>query len=91
MFNVNFQVLDIPSSFTMLLGRPQIHQAGAVPSSLHQKVKFIIGDEVMTLITDRDVLTIAGQRVLQVQNPQEPKTYTSYEFEMVYTKEEVEE
>lgn len=68
MFNVRFQVLDIPSSFTMLLGRPWIHQVGAVPSSLHQKVKFIKGDEVITLAADQDVLTTASQRVLQVQN-----------------------
>ena len=36
-----FQVLRIPTSFNLLLGRPWIHQAGAIPFSLHQKVKFI--------------------------------------------------
>ena len=36
-----FQVLRIPTSFNLLLGRPWIHRAGAIPSSLHQKVKFI--------------------------------------------------
>ncbi|RVW24994.1 hypothetical protein CK203_116560 [Vitis vinifera] len=35
-----FQVLRIPTSFNLLLGRPWIHRAGAIPSSLHQKVKF---------------------------------------------------
>lgn len=90
-FDVHFQVLDIPSSFTMLLGRPWIHQAEAVPPSLHQKVKFIVGDEITTLTIEQNVLTTAGQRVLQVQNLQEPKTYTSYQFEMVCTKEEAEE
>lgn len=59
-----------------------------MPSSLHQKVKFITRDEVITLTVDRDVLTTAGKRVLQVQNLQELKTYTSYQFEMVCTKEE---
>lgn len=44
----------------------------------------------MTLTANRDVLTTAGQRVLQIQNLQEPITYTSYQFEMVCTKEEVE-
>ncbi|RVW60990.1 Retrovirus-related Pol polyprotein from transposon 17.6 [Vitis vinifera] len=34
-------VLRIPTSFNLLLGRPWIHVAGAIPSSLHQKVKFI--------------------------------------------------
>ncbi|RVW64270.1 Retrovirus-related Pol polyprotein from transposon 17.6 [Vitis vinifera] len=40
-FSILFQVLRIPASFNLLLGRPWIHQAGAIPSSLHQKVKFI--------------------------------------------------
>ncbi|GAV89026.1 hypothetical protein CFOL_v3_32447 [Cephalotus follicularis] len=34
-FNVVFQVMDIASSYTCLLGRPWIHSVGAVPSSLH--------------------------------------------------------
>ena len=34
-----FQVLRIPTSFNLFLGRPWIHRAGAIPSSLHQKVK----------------------------------------------------
>ena len=34
-FDILFQVLDIPSAFNFLLGRPWIHNASAVPSSLH--------------------------------------------------------
>ncbi|PKI42997.1 hypothetical protein CRG98_036611 [Punica granatum] len=37
-FSVTFQVLDIPNAFSLLLGRPWIYSAGAIPSSLHQKV-----------------------------------------------------
>lgn len=59
-FNVQFQVLNIPSSFTMLLGRPWIHQAAAVLSSLHQKIKFIIDDEVITILADTDVIMMTG-------------------------------
>ncbi|XP_055830762.1 uncharacterized protein LOC129899766 [Solanum dulcamara] len=40
-FVVEFQVLDIPASYNLLLGRPWIHMAGAVPSTLHQNLKFI--------------------------------------------------
>ncbi|RVW17920.1 hypothetical protein CK203_115119 [Vitis vinifera] len=36
-FSTLFQVLRIPTSFNLLLGRPWIHVAGAIPSSLHQK------------------------------------------------------
>ena len=34
-FNVKFQVMDISPSYNCLLGRPWIHIAGAVPSTLH--------------------------------------------------------
>ena len=43
-----FQVLRIPTSFNLLLGRSWIHRAGAIPSSLHQKVKFIHEGQVIT-------------------------------------------
>ncbi|RDY06358.1 hypothetical protein CR513_09659, partial [Mucuna pruriens] len=41
LFNINFQDMDIRPTYSCLLGRPWIHAAGAVPSSLHQQVKFI--------------------------------------------------
>ncbi|RVW12041.1 hypothetical protein CK203_087291 [Vitis vinifera] len=44
-----FQVLRIPTSFNLLLGRPWIHRAGAIPSSLHQKVKFIHEGQTLEL------------------------------------------
>ena len=37
-YSIVFQVLRIQSSFNMLLGCPWIHEAGAIPSSLYQKV-----------------------------------------------------
>lgn len=37
---MTFQVLDMDTSYNFLLGRPWIHAAGAVPSTLHQMVKF---------------------------------------------------
>ena len=41
-FNIEFVVMDINPSYNCLLGRSWIHMAGAVPSTLHQKVKFVI-------------------------------------------------
>ena len=40
-FPTLFQILRIPTFFNLLLGRPWIHRTGAIPSFLHQKVKFI--------------------------------------------------
>ncbi|PKI51058.1 hypothetical protein CRG98_028546 [Punica granatum] len=53
-FSVTFQVLDIPNAFSLLLGRPWIHSAGAIPSSLHQKVKFIVEERIITVKGEED-------------------------------------
>ncbi|XP_038715080.1 uncharacterized protein LOC120008778 [Tripterygium wilfordii] len=45
-FNVPFMVMDISPTYSCLLGRPWIHTAGAVPSSLHQNLKFAHGGRV---------------------------------------------
>ncbi|XP_070004257.1 uncharacterized protein [Nicotiana sylvestris] len=39
-FDVDFQVIDVPASYNLLLGRLWIHATGAVASTLHQAVKF---------------------------------------------------
>lgn len=38
--DVIFQVLDLPLSYNILLGRPWIHKMQAVPSTYHQFLKF---------------------------------------------------
>ena len=40
-FQITFQVMDIRPLYSCLLGRPWIHEAGAVTSTLHQKLKFV--------------------------------------------------
>ncbi|XP_070008046.1 uncharacterized protein [Nicotiana sylvestris] len=39
-FTMEFQVIDVAVSYNLLLGRPWIHAAKAVPFTLHQVVKF---------------------------------------------------
>ncbi|XP_070010489.1 uncharacterized protein [Nicotiana sylvestris] len=39
-FTMEFQMIDVAVSYNLLLGRPWIHAAKAVPSTLHQMVKF---------------------------------------------------
>ena len=51
-YSVLVQVLRIQSSFNILLGRPWIHEAGAIPSFLHQKVKFIHEGRIITIQSD---------------------------------------
>ncbi|KAI5428056.1 hypothetical protein KIW84_033173 [Lathyrus oleraceus] len=40
-FQITFQVMDIHLAYSCLLGRPWIHEAGAVTSTLHQTLKFV--------------------------------------------------
>ena len=40
-FSAEFQVLDIDTSYDLFLGRPFIHVAGFVPSTLHQIMKLV--------------------------------------------------
>ena len=51
-YSMLFQVLRIQSSFNLFLGRPWIHEAGAIPSFLHQKVKFIHEGRIITIQSD---------------------------------------
>ncbi|XP_077215727.1 uncharacterized protein LOC143850353 [Tasmannia lanceolata] len=52
MFDVEFQVLDIKTSFFLLLGRPWLHRVGVVPSTVHQKLKFIKNNRIITVRGD---------------------------------------
>ncbi|XP_077226414.1 uncharacterized protein LOC143859646 [Tasmannia lanceolata] len=54
-FEIEFHVLNIKASFLLLLGRPWLHRVGVVPSTLHQKLKFIRNNRVVTLKGDPDL------------------------------------
>ena len=44
---VTFQVMDINPAYCCLLGRPWIHLVGVVPSTLYQKLKFMVGGHLV--------------------------------------------
>ncbi|KAI4340286.1 hypothetical protein MLD38_025137 [Melastoma candidum] len=48
-FSSVFQILETAGSFNMLLGRQWIHQAGAIPSTLHQMVHFPADGKLVTV------------------------------------------
>uniref|UniRef100_A0A2N9GTH9 G-patch domain-containing protein n=1 Tax=Fagus sylvatica TaxID=28930 RepID=A0A2N9GTH9_FAGSY len=54
-YNINFQVLRVDSPYNMLMGRPWLHTAGVVPSSFHQKMKFIIGNQLVTILAEEPI------------------------------------
>ena len=78
-YSILFQVLRIQSSFNLLLGRPWIHEAGAIPSSLHQKEKFIHKGRIITIQSDKDVVT-SFEPVLQISHNEEDLHLTGFVF-----------
>ncbi|XP_052877176.1 uncharacterized protein LOC128283824 [Gossypium arboreum] len=55
-YEVDFLVMDIKPSYNCLLGRPWIHSAGAVPSSLHQKLKLVTESQLVTINAEEDII-----------------------------------
>jgi hypothetical protein len=54
-FKSTFYVMDIQPAYSCLLGRPWIHAAGAVTSTLHQKLKYIWEGQVVTVCGKEDI------------------------------------
>ncbi|KAI5436613.1 hypothetical protein KIW84_022934 [Lathyrus oleraceus] len=55
-FLITFQVMDIHPSYNCLLGRPWIHEAGAVTSTLHQKLKFVKNKKLVVVEGEKALL-----------------------------------
>ena len=81
-YSIVFQVLRIQSSFNLLLGCPWIHEAGSIPSSLHQKVKFIHEGRIITIQSDRDIIT-SSEPVLHISHSEDDLHLTGFTFDEV--------
>ncbi|RVW58619.1 hypothetical protein CK203_111739 [Vitis vinifera] len=79
-----FQVLSIPTSFNLLLGRPWIHRAKAIPSSLHQKVKFIHDGRVVVVQSVGDMFIVV-EPVLEICHIDDDLFMTEFTFDEVQT------
>ncbi|XP_058008652.1 uncharacterized protein LOC131183013 [Hevea brasiliensis] len=66
-FNVTFQVIDIEPAYTMLLGRPWIQSANAVPLTLYQRIKYIMGGRIITVRGEEAMLVTKPQSVPYVE------------------------
>ena len=52
---VDFIVVDTFSPYTAIMGRPWLHSLGAVSSTLHQKVKYPSGNQVLEIVGSQSV------------------------------------
>ena len=55
MVEVDFIVMDAFSPYTAIMGKPWLHTLGAVSSTLHQKVKYLSGDQVLEIVGSQSV------------------------------------
>jgi hypothetical protein len=55
-FSIVFYVMDIQPAYSCLLGRPWIHVAGAVSSTLHQKLKDVWNGQIVTVCGEEEIL-----------------------------------
>ncbi|RDY11879.1 hypothetical protein CR513_03392, partial [Mucuna pruriens] len=53
---ISFHMMDIKPNYSCLLGRLWIHSIRTIPSSLHQKLKFIINDNLVIISDEEDIL-----------------------------------
>ena len=81
-YSILFQVLRTQSSFNQLLGRPWIQEAGVIPSSLHQKLKFIHEGRIITIQSDRDVVT-SSEPLLDINHNEDELHLTGFTFDEV--------
>ena len=47
---VDFTMVDAFSPYTAIIGRPGLHSLGAISSTLHQKVKYPSGGQVLEIV-----------------------------------------
>ena len=81
-YSILLQALRIQSSFNLLLGHPWIHEAGVIPSSLHQKVKFIHKGHIITIQSNIDIIT-SSELVLHISHSEDDLHLTGFTFDEV--------
>ncbi|XP_050920068.1 uncharacterized protein LOC127137672 [Lathyrus oleraceus] len=86
-FTITFQVMDIHPRYSCLLGRPWIHSAGAVTSTLHQKLKFITNDKMIVIGGKEDILVshLTSFRCIEVEGEITETPFQSLEVVNIMT------
>ena len=74
--------MDISPSYNCLLGRPWIHIARVVPSTLHQKIKFVIEGQLVSIAVKNDMIaaTSLGTPYVEIDEKVMEYSFRSLEF-----------
>lgn len=73
---LDFIVVDAYSPYTALVGRPWIHALGAVPSTLHQKIKYPSEGQIHEIRGDQSVARQCMVAAIQHKAPAESSDVT---------------
>ncbi|KAL4296072.1 hypothetical protein GQ457_12G016210 [Hibiscus cannabinus] len=82
-YEVDFVVMDIKPTYSCLLGRPWIHAAGAVPSTLHQKLKFVIDGKLVTIKAEEDIIASISSNAPYIEVDEDAVECTFRSLELV--------
>jgi len=80
---VTFQVMDINPAYNCLLGHPWIHSVGVIPSTLHQKLKFVVEGHLVIVSGEEDVLVSCSSSMPYMEAAEESLETAFQSFEVV--------
>jgi hypothetical protein len=79
------QVIDIHSSYNILLGRPCIHTAGAMASSLHQCLKYMM-NRIMIIVKTEEIISIIRNMAIPFIEVEDCRDGNIHAFEIMNVK-----
>ena len=73
--------MDINPSYDCLLGRPWIHMVEVVPSTFHQKVKFVADENLIIVVVEEDMIatTTVSTSYIEVKKDAIECSFRSFE------------
>ena len=77
--------MDILPSYNCLLRRPWIHIAGAVPCTLHQKIKFMTKGQLVCIAAEEDMIAATSSRVPYIEADEKALVCSFRSLEFVTT------
>ena len=80
---ITFQVMDINLAYRCLLGRPWIHSVGVVPSTLHQRLKFVVERQLIIVLVEEDILVSCPSSTPYVEATEESLEMSFQALEVV--------
>lgn len=80
-FTTTFYVMDIQPAYYCLLGRPWIHKAGAVTSTLHQRIKYPTEGKIITVCGEEEYLVshLTSFRYMEIEGEYHETPFQAFE------------